>query len=89
MAVGSATDSAGISVPHYQFTYNDGDNSYARIFDEARLVEFLREDLGVYPDILNAALTELRSSGNTILPDLEIAQQDAAAMGLQQVATDN
>jgi hypothetical protein len=89
ISVGMVTDSAGVHVPQYQFAYNDGDNTYARIFDEAGLIEFLRDDLAIYPDILDRSLKELRSTGNTIIADIEIAQQEAAAMGLQQVATDN
>jgi hypothetical protein len=87
--VGTVSDSAGINIPQYQFTYNDGESSYARIFHESQLIEFLREELTLYPDTLNHALSELRSNGNTILHDIEISRQDTAAMGLQQVVTDN
>jgi len=86
--LGEVVDSAGISVPEYQFTYNDGSNSYARTFDEMGLVEFLKEDIALTPEALNALLTELRDRGNTNLAGLDIAHQDASVMGLKEVPSD-
>jgi hypothetical protein len=89
ITMGSVRDSGGTNIQQYQFTYSGGESSYARIFDEPHLIEFLREDLGLYADILNRVLSELRSKGNTVLSDIHIDENEAASMGLLQVASDN
>jgi hypothetical protein len=86
--LGEVVDSAGIRVPEYQFTYNDGSNSYARTFDEVGLVEFLKEDIALTPESLNALLTDLRDRGNTNVANLDIREQDASVMGLKEVPSD-
>lgn len=86
--LGEVVDSAGIRVPEYQFTYNDGINSYARTFDEMGLLEFLKDELGLTPDVFNLALTELRDKGNANISDLDIPQHEASALGLAEVPSD-
>ena len=88
IALAVAEDSAGIRVPQYQFTYNDGGNSYARTFDEFHLIEFLKGDLGLFPDIADRILTDVRTIGNATVRDVHIPETEAAAMGLMQVGSD-
>jgi hypothetical protein len=88
ITLGEVVDSAGIRVPEYQFTYNDGNNSYARTFDETGLIEFLTEDIALTPEVLNLALTQLRDKGNANVPDIHIPSQDASVMGLKEVPSD-
>jgi hypothetical protein len=86
--VGTTVDSAGIRVPQYQFTFYDGTSSYARVFDESRLIEFLIDELGLDPSLLDRVLDELRTKGNTTIYDLEVSEHDTAALGLEQVPSD-
>ena len=88
ITLGEMVDAAGIRVPQYQFTYNDGSNSYARTFDEMGLVEFLKDDIALAPDVLNDVLTGLRARGNVNIADLHIPQQEASVMGLKEVPSD-
>ena len=86
--LGTVEDSGGLRIPQYQFTYNDGTNSYGRTFDEAALVEFLRSDLGLRADILDNVLTDLRTRENSLINDLHIAENETSVMGLQHVSSD-
>ena len=82
------TDSGGVSLPLHQFTFNTGGNAYSRIFNEPELVEFLGAELGVVPDVLNAAMDDLHNKGNATIPNLELSENEAAANGLEEVGAD-
>jgi hypothetical protein len=73
--------------PTYQFTFNDGENSYAKILDEDQLVEFLADEIGLQSDVVNGAMGELHTAGKAIIGDLEISQNEAAELGLEEVPT--
>lgn len=88
VGVGTVEDSGGLRIPQYQFTFNDGGISYARTFDEAQLVEFLTEEVGILPDILDNALAEARRDGHTTIPDVAISHNQAAAFGLIPAGSD-
>jgi hypothetical protein len=88
LRIGEMNGSAGTRVPQYQFIYNDGGNSYSRTLDEGSLIELLAQDLGLREDIVDAALTEVRHHGHSNIPDVAISENDAAAMGLQEVGSD-
>ena len=88
LALGAVEDSSGLRVPQYQFTFNDGGNSYGRTFDEARFVEFLREDIGLLPDVLDRVLSDLREHGHSTITDLHLSGNDTAFMALGQVSSD-
>ena len=84
----SKTDSQGVSTPIHQFTFNTGGNAYSKIFNEPELVEFLSEELGVVPEILNAAMNDLHAKGNATIANLALSENEAAANGLQEVGSD-
>ena len=86
--LGEVGDSGGLRIPQYQFTYDDGQNTYARTFDETGLGEFLRDDIGLRPDLLDAVMSDLRSGENAILKDVHIAENEASVMGLMQAPSD-
>ena len=88
LKIGEMNDAAGVRVPQYQFIYNDGGNSYARTLDETSLIELLAKELGLRADIVDSALTGVRRDGHTTIPDVAISENDAAAMGLQEVGSD-
>jgi hypothetical protein len=83
-----STDSEGVVLPLYQFTFNAGGDAYSKVFDEPHLVEFLTEDLGLVPDILNSTINQLHSLGNSTILDLDFSENDAAAMGMEKVGAD-
>lgn len=84
---GAATNSE-TRIPTYQFTFNDGGNAYARVFDEGELVEFLSDDMGLRADVVDGAFKELHDAGKAIIGDLELNETEAAEMGLVEVPTD-
>jgi hypothetical protein len=83
-----AMDSRGSSIPLHQFTFNTGGNAYARVFNESELLEFLGAELGVVPEVLNAAMDDLHTKGNATIPNLELTENEAAANGLEEVGVD-
>lgn len=82
------TDSQGLRLPMFQFTFNAGGNAYSKVFDEPGLVEFLSEEVGLRADILDSTLNQLRSLGNSTIADIELSENDAAAMGMEEVGAD-
>ncbi len=73
---------------NYQVNYVTGGSSYARTFeDEDRLAEFLLTIAGVDQGRLERALAELRRSGNTNIPGVEIPEREAGAYGLEEMPT--
>lgn len=88
LKIGEVDGSAGARVPQYQFIYNDGGNTYSRTLDETNLVELLSDEIGLRPDIVDAALKGVRKDGHTTIPDVDISENEAAAIGLQEVGSD-
>jgi len=72
----------------YQFTFNMGGNAFSKIFDEPHLVNFLSEDLGLRPDLLDSTMNQLRLRGNSTVANVEFSENDAAAMGMEEVGAD-
>ena len=83
-----STDSQGLRVPLYQFTFNAGGNAYSKVLDEAHLLEFMSEDIGLREDIRNTAMDQLRALGSATIPNMEITENDAAALGMEEVGAD-
>jgi hypothetical protein len=81
-------DSAGLSVPSYQFTFSAGGTSYGRMFGEEHLVEFLRNDLGLDLELIERTLKELRAQGNSTIANLDMPENETAALGFEQVPSD-
>jgi hypothetical protein len=75
-------------IPTYQFTFNEGGNVYSRLFDEGELIQFLTEDIALRSSVVDGAMRELHSAGNTMIGDIEIKPTEAAEMGLMEVPTD-
>lgn len=83
-----STDSQGLVLPLYQFTFSAGGNAYSKVFDEPHLVEFLSEELGIVPDVLDSTMDQLRSLGNSTIGNLDFSENEAAAMGMEEVGAD-
>lgn len=86
--LGTTKGTDGTARPQYQFCYSDGESSYARTLAEDVLGDFLQNDLGVEADVVDRALNDLRSEGNAIIADLHITENQAAALGLVQAASE-
>jgi hypothetical protein len=82
------TDSQGVVAPMYQFTFNMGGNAFSKVFDEPHLVEFLVEDLGLNSDLLDSTMDQLHSVGNSTVANIEFSENDAAALGMEEVGSD-
>ena len=83
-----STDSQGLHLPMYQFTFNTGGNAYSKVFDEPHLVEFLSEELGLGADVVDSTMNQVRSLGNSTIGNLEFSENDAAATGMEEVGVD-
>ena len=88
--VGEVRDRYQQAVPEFQVNYDPGDgNSYARtLTGRERLAEFLAASAHVpQPDVDNA-LEALDTAGHVTLPDVEIPEHEAAAIGLEELPSD-
>ena len=82
------TDSQGLRLSLFQFTFNAGGNAYSKVFDEPALVNFLSEEIGLRADVVDSTLNQLRSLGNSTVANVELTENDAAAMGMEEVGAD-
>ena len=82
------TGTYGSSSTEYQLTYASGRVSWAATFDEARLEEFLRDDVGLTPEQAAEAVTRARLQGNATISEVHIPENEAGAMGLRQMPSD-
>ena len=87
-ALPNKTDSRTPPIPLHQFTFNTGGNAYSKIFNEDELVEFLSQELGVVPEVLNPAMDDLHTKGNATIANLELSENEAAANGLAEAGVD-
>jgi hypothetical protein len=85
----AATGTYGIGYPEYQLTYNTGTSSWARVFDEASLEEFLLSNLGLAEDTAGAVMDRARLHGNVTIADVDIPENEAGTMGMRQMPSDN
>ncbi len=86
--VGEATGTYGKRVFEYQLNYTVGGNTYARVFDEDGLDQFLRSDLALTPEMADQTMRELRESGKATVANVEIPAHEAPALGLQQLPSE-
>jgi hypothetical protein len=87
-ALPRSADSDGFRVPLFQFTFNAGGNAYSKVLAETQLVEFLTEGLGLRADVTDTAVDQLRSLGNATIADVKLSENDAAALGMEEVGAD-
>lgn len=88
LKVGQYSNSAGLHHPQYQFIFNAGGNSFSNVFDEPKLVELMGDEMGLRSDVIDQALSVLRRDGHVTIPDVELSENHAAALGLQEVGSD-
>ena len=82
------SDSGGVHLPQYQFTFNTGGNAFSKVFEEGHLVEFMAEELGLREDLLEHAMNDLHASGKATIAGVELSENKAAAVGLEKVGVD-
>ncbi|HVZ17781.1 MAG TPA: hypothetical protein VG897_11725 [Terriglobales bacterium] len=89
-ALPSATggDSGAVEAPRYQFTFNQGGNTYSKVLNEEDLEVFLRDELGMRADLADEAMRGLHADGNIVIPNVKISDNDTAVMGLMEVGSD-
>lgn len=77
-------------IPEYQLNYSvTSGNTYARTFTGREpLAEFLADKALVPESALKATMRELDSAGHITIPDVEIAEHDAPAIGLEELPSD-
>lgn len=72
----------------YQVTLSIGGNNYLRVYDEAKLADFLTTKAVLDPETFDRAMKELHTAGHTTVGDVGIDEYQTAAMGLEQVPAD-
>ncbi len=77
-------------IPEYQVNYDVASgNTYARTFTGREpLSEFLADKALLPESALQATLRELDTTGHVTIPDVEIPEKDAAAIGLEELPSD-
>ena len=81
-------DSAGLRAPRYQFIFNMGGNSFSKVVDEVELLDLLTEDVGLREEVVIQAIKAARDEGHATIPDLDLTENAAGAMGMQEVGSD-
>ncbi len=76
-------------VRDYQVNYSNAGNTWTTTLDEDKLKEFLAYKAVVEKGAADRALAELHRAGHTTLPDIEIPESEAGAMGLVQLPSDS
>ena len=86
--LGADVANSSAPVSQYQLTYNNGGNSFVRVFDAAGLEEFIRSNLGITAPAADKALADLRAGHPVTIADVEIPEREAATLGLEQMPSD-
>ncbi len=88
--VGEERDPHRQLIPEYQLNYDVASgNTYARTFTGREpLAEFLADKALVPNAALEETMRELDSAGHITIPDVEIPEKDAAAIGLEELPSD-
>ncbi len=78
------------NIPEYQVNYVVAEgNSYARTFTGREpLAEFLASTALVPENLAEQALRELDTRGDVTIPEVEIPEHQAAAIGLEELPSD-
>jgi|SRR3954469_22413106 hypothetical protein len=86
--LGDLTAGSSALAPQYQFTFNDGNRNFGRVFNDVELLEFLADDLGLTNDVIDTIAAELRDHGTATVSQLSISENQASAMGLNVVQSE-
>ncbi len=86
--VGIGTGTYGATIHQYQVSYNDAGNTFSGLMEEEKLKDFLHTKIGVSPEEVERTIAELRSSGHVTLGDVDLPENEAGAVGLQQEPSD-
>ena len=88
VTLGGLTDGSAALAPQYQFTFTDGSRDFARVFNDAELVDFLARELGLDTAVIETATTDLRNNGTATIANLSISENEAGAWGLNVVQSE-
>ncbi len=86
--LGQQTGTYGKTIFEYQLNYTIAGDTYARVFEDAELEQFLRSNLGLTPEAVETTLRDLRELGKATVAGVDIPSHELPAMGLQQVPSD-
>ena len=78
-----ATKGGGV-LRQYQVNYNDPGNNFSGAMTEEKLREFLRLKATLTPAALESTLRELHNTGHATVAAVELAETEAASIGLVQ-----
>ncbi len=75
--------------PHFQVNFTSAGRSYAKVVEsEAILRELLIDGAAVAPSMMDQVWAELDSTGKANINDVEISENDTAALGMVQADSD-
>jgi hypothetical protein len=78
----------GVRGAQYQFTFNEGGNTFGGVYDEPSLLELLQQDIGMRENALEQAMSELRQNGHVLIKDFVLSENGAAFFGLSEAGSD-
>ncbi len=73
----------------YQLSYTTPGSAFVRVYDPEHLREFLISKIALYDAALERVMTQLRTTGRANIADVEISEQEAAALGMEQVPSES
>jgi len=81
-------DKYGKSEIQYQVSIGLTGTSFIRTVSDAELTHFLRSDLAIADDQALSTIASLNSSGRATVADVEISENKASELGMEQEPSD-
>ncbi len=73
----------------YQVSYTTPGSAFVRAYDPEYLREFLITKVALDDAAVDRILTQLRTTGRANIADVEFSEQEAAALGMEQIPTES
>lgn len=89
MAIGVADGTYGKKLSEYQIMLNAGGASWARTIEgDTELEIFLESSLALRKEIVDAAVRSLRETGQAMIREVDLPENEAPILGFQKTPID-
>jgi hypothetical protein len=82
--LGDHKNQRGQTVSDYEITLALPESSFLRTVEGDKIEQFLRTDLALPDSKTQPAMASLAASGKALIADVEISENDAAVLGMEQ-----
>ena len=78
------TGTHGIEQSDYQVNFTISGSSYVIAYDEDELIRFLKHKVALAEEEINLVMADLQATGHVTIGDVDMAEEEASAMGMKQ-----